>query len=128
MLVQITKNLQETSVRAVSRAFSTSAVVCAGGKYRESKGISRSNTEYGPLVDTPDFSFFTRNNETGKIDFIQAPLTKRQQRRELERELQAVRAHLLVQRVDRAKSDKIKEPLKNPLQPHKGSHRLRRYF
>eukprot|EP00126_Sphaerothecum_destruens_P004444 Sdes_comp18196_c0_seq3m7733 len=39
------------------RCFHKASVMCAGQKFRVARGLARSNTEYGPLVDTPDWRF-----------------------------------------------------------------------
>lgn len=35
----------------------TSAICQAGGKWRQQQGLPRAGTEYGPLTDTPDWSY-----------------------------------------------------------------------
>eukprot|EP01134_Creolimax_fragrantissima_P005462 CFRG5462T1 len=61
------------------RGFQSTAAMQAGQKIRESRGQARSGNEYGPITDTPDWSYVDTNEP--------APKTKAQRNRTLKANL-----------------------------------------
>ncbi|KAL0970189.1 hypothetical protein UPYG_G00238520 [Umbra pygmaea] len=86
------RTLCGTAFRQSSRGFTTTSLVQAGIKWRIQHGLSRSGTEYGPLIDLPDWSF-----ADGRL----APSLKGQLRRKQERETLARRVVTLSSEVDK---------------------------
>ncbi|XP_062501227.1 large ribosomal subunit protein mL52-like [Corticium candelabrum] len=78
----------------LSRSLSTCPVLCAGQKWRVSKGLARSGNEYGPLTDLPDWSY--ANGQP-------APDSKRKIARQRRREAVATRVLTLTQEMNEAK-------------------------
>uniref|UniRef100_A0A3P8UWM0 Large ribosomal subunit protein mL52 n=1 Tax=Cynoglossus semilaevis TaxID=244447 RepID=A0A3P8UWM0_CYNSE len=81
-----------TAFRNQSRHFSTTCSIQAGQKWRIEHGLARSNSEYGPLTDLPDWSF---------ADGRPAPPLKGQLRRKKEREDLARRVVMLNSEMDK---------------------------
>ncbi|KNC87106.1 hypothetical protein SARC_00781, partial [Sphaeroforma arctica JP610] len=82
LLASVSNHRAATSI---TRGFQTSTMSMAGQKTRLSRGQGRSGNDYGPLTDSPDWSY-VENGEP-------APITKAQQRRRL-------KANLHVHRID----------------------------
>ncbi|KAM4709659.1 large ribosomal subunit protein mL52 isoform 2-T2 [Discoglossus pictus] len=84
--------LQRSLVLCLSnRNLNSSATLCAGQDWRIRHGFARSGSEYGPMVDLPDWSF---------ADGRPAPPWKGQIRRKQEREELARRVVLLSTEMD----------------------------
>ncbi|XP_068127653.1 large ribosomal subunit protein mL52 isoform X2 [Hyperolius riggenbachi] len=73
------------------RSLQNSAFLCAGQDWRIKHGFARSDSEYGPLTDLPDWSF---------ADGRTAPLWKSQIRRKEENKAMASRIILLSNEID----------------------------
>ncbi|XP_053558286.1 39S ribosomal protein L52, mitochondrial isoform X2 [Bombina bombina] len=121
--------LQSSAALYVShRGLQSNTVLSAGQDWRIRHGFARSNTEYGPLADLPDWSF---------ADGRPAPPTKGQIRRKDEREAFARRVVLLStemeqglqnwrdkqQRLMEEKLEKEKNQLKSKAVPKKHTSR-----
>ncbi|XP_063769649.1 large ribosomal subunit protein mL52 isoform X2 [Pseudophryne corroboree] len=78
-------------VSCLWRSFQNSAELCAGQDWRIRHGLARSDSEYGPLTDLPDWSY---------SDGRQAPLYKGQLRRKEENKALASRIMLLNNEID----------------------------
>ncbi|KAM4809638.1 large ribosomal subunit protein mL52 [Rhinophrynus dorsalis] len=79
--------LRSSAVKCMGwRSLQSTAAICAGQDWRVRHGFARSNSEYGPMTDLPDWSF---------ADGRPAPPWKGQIRRKEEREALARRVVLL---------------------------------
>ncbi|XP_018411625.1 PREDICTED: 39S ribosomal protein L52, mitochondrial [Nanorana parkeri] len=86
------RGLYRTSVSCTfKRSLQNSAVLCAGQDWRKQHGFARSDSEYGPLTDLPDWSF---------VDGRPAPLWKGQIRRIEENKALASRVVVLSNEID----------------------------
>ncbi|KAM5193591.1 large ribosomal subunit protein mL52 [Mantella aurantiaca] len=75
----------------LKRSLRNSAALCAGQDWRKQRGFARSDSEYGPMTDLPDWSF---------ADGRPAPLWKGQIRRIEENKALANRIILLSNEID----------------------------
>nr|DBA22499.1 TPA: hypothetical protein GDO54_013518 [Pyxicephalus adspersus] len=86
------RGVSRTSVfYTVKRSLQNGSVLCAGQEWRKQHGFARSDSEYGPLTDLPDWSF---------TDGRPAPLWKGQIRRIEQNKALATRIVLLSNEVD----------------------------
>ncbi|XP_006009824.1 39S ribosomal protein L52, mitochondrial [Latimeria chalumnae] len=76
----------------VTRGIARGAACCAGSKWRAEHGMARSDSEYGPMTDLPDWSY---------ADGRPGPLMNGQKRRKEERAEFARRVVMLSSEVDR---------------------------
>ncbi|KAM9329585.1 large ribosomal subunit protein mL52 [Gastrophryne carolinensis] len=92
LLVVHLRGLQRPFVSFLSRrGLQNSAALCAGQDWRIQHGFARSDSEYGPLTDLPDWSF---------ADGRPAPLWKGQIRRKEENAALASRIVFLNNEID----------------------------